>query len=347
MLFDEHNTYVNPTLLPLIEYAGRTCYRTNDRQKKTTRCQFIQNIVNSGHESVIEHSNICLFASPTNDTMIQLLNIQELIPLRIFTYLGGAVAIHGNVRMFKDIIRAGKDIPDISDHFLYREIKDFILRLPECLTSDISLEYENPHDVETSSLEKQLYEHELNIVDAGKFGIKLLNVDNPDYIGSKIITDKHVARRLLTATFQVDMPRSTSHQEVRHRISSYSQESQRYVRMTDDIFDYYTPDGIDPQRVYKLMNDKGDASIDMTYDAFMEIVHAFYNALTADHIKAEDAREILPNATISRIVITRTIEQWKHYFDLRCDTHAQKPIRDRATIIRDVLGDVGYGKLLD
>lgn len=120
-------------------------------------------------------------------------------------------------------------------------------------------------------------------------------------------------------TFGVDgISRATSHQLVRHRLASYSQQSQRYVKATRP--EYVTPDTIanDPERKRR-------------FDEAVESVYRLYNELAEEGVPAEDARYLLPNAACTKIIITMNARELLHFFRLRCCERAQWEIRDMAT----------------
>lgn len=117
-------------------------------------------------------------------------------------------------------------------------------------------------------------------------------------------------------TFAVDgVSRALTHQLVRHRIASFNQQSQRYVKFKDGV-DVVTPDTIasDPER--KALFD----------DAIAAAVSAYEKLLDAG-VPAEDARYLLPNAAESKIVITMNVRELLHFFKLRCCNRAQWEIR--------------------
>ena len=112
---------------------------------------------------------------------------------------------------------------------------------------------------------------------------------------------------------RITCSRASSHQMVRHRIGSYSQESQRYVNYTkkDTII---------------FINDDYDAETIAHFDSIVQR----YFAMVGDGKKAEDARAILPNAVSTRVAVTFNFRQWRAFFKLRCDKHAQREIRSLA-----------------
>lgn len=108
--------------------------------------------------------------------------------------------------------------------------------------------------------------------------------------------------------------RAMTHQLVRHRIASYSQKSQRYVK--EDQFQYVTPDSI--------MNKE---EICKEYDKTMAKLQEFYNYMIKCGILREDARYILPNACESDIMFTMNFRELRNFIKLRSEKHAQWEIR--------------------
>jgi thymidylate synthase (FAD) len=119
-----------------------------------------------------------------------------------------------------------------------------------------------------------------------------------------------------SATFEVSgMSRACSHQLVRHRIASYSQESQRYVDMSNPK--WVLPDSFEKDRRARAV-----------WDGFAREVEAAYRALRELGVRKEDARFVLPNATATRIIVTMNFRELLHLFRLRISREAQWEIRD-------------------
>lgn len=130
-----------------------------------------------------------------------------------------------------------------------------------------------------------------------------------------------------TATFTVsEVSRALSHQLVRHRIASYCQESQRYVKVNEP--EYVTPDSIGE-------NGPLNKAWIVFYEQ-MESAWKAYNDLLTLGIPAEDARFVLPNACCTNIVITMNFRSWRHFLKLRLDKHAQWEIRAMAKEIHRI-----------
>lgn len=108
--------------------------------------------------------------------------------------------------------------------------------------------------------------------------------------------------------------RVLTHELVRHRIASYTQQSQRFVAMDEPTF--VRPDSIG-------MNIEA-ASI---FDAFMEQAWMTQQRLKGLGIDRQDARFVLPNACTTKIVVTMNTRSLHNLFNQRCDPHAQWEIR--------------------
>lgn len=119
-------------------------------------------------------------------------------------------------------------------------------------------------------------------------------------------------------TFSVEgVSRSLTHQLVRHRVASFSQQSQRYVSLNEP--DYVVPESI-----------AGNPEAKEVYDRLMDDIWKTYNELENMGIDKEDARYVLPNACTTNITVTMNARELMHFFKLRCCTRAQKEIRDLA-----------------
>jgi thymidylate synthase (FAD) len=121
-------------------------------------------------------------------------------------------------------------------------------------------------------------------------------------------------------TFGVEgISRACSHQLVRHRLASYSQQSQRYVKSTGDEFPQVVPASIstNPERA-------------RVFAEAMQACAAAYRQLIDAGVPAEDARFVLPNAAETKIILTMNARELRHFFELRCCERAQWEIRHLA-----------------
>ena len=116
-------------------------------------------------------------------------------------------------------------------------------------------------------------------------------------------------------TFGIEgVSRAMLAQITRHRIASFSVQSQRYVNM--DEFGYVIPPSIAANQ---------DALDE--YEHFMDRADLVYTYLRSSGIPAEDARFVLPNACETRMIVTMNARELMHFFSLRCCKRAQWEIR--------------------
>ncbi|MDP3013765.1 MAG: FAD-dependent thymidylate synthase [Candidatus Subteraquimicrobiales bacterium] len=122
-----------------------------------------------------------------------------------------------------------------------------------------------------------------------------------------------------TFTFAIEgVSRACTHQLVRHRLASYNQQSQRYVKYQDKL-DFIIPlaieDSVDLRKEFKSFCDK----------AFR-----FYKKMLERGVEAEDARYLLPQAVETKIVVTMNARELLHFFEVRCCNRAQWEIKELA-----------------
>lgn len=116
-------------------------------------------------------------------------------------------------------------------------------------------------------------------------------------------------------TFKIEgVSRALMAQLTRHRIASFSIQSQRYCDMSD--FRVVVPDSI-----------KKDQSLLQEYGTALDAVKTFYLSAIKKGVPKEDARFILPNAALTDMVVTMNARELRHFFSLRCCNRAQWEIR--------------------
>jgi thymidylate synthase (FAD) len=139
--------------------------------------------------------------------------------------------------------------------------------------------------------------------------------DTPRFLRSLLVRGHESVIEHASATFIVaGGSRAYTHEQVRHRLASYSQQSQRFV--AEENFRYIIPPEI-----------AKDAEALRQFEAHIESSRRFYGALQEMGFKNEDARFVLPNAVESRLVSTFNFRELRHIFDLRLAPNAQWEIR--------------------
>ncbi len=144
---------------------------------------------------------------------------------------------------------------------------------------------------------------------------KMTGDSEANFIRRCIRNGHHSILEHASATFRIrGASRAFTHQLVRHRVASFSQQSQRYVNESE--FNYIVPPEIlNNEKAYALFRD------------FMETTRKTYNQLKELKVRKEDARFVLPNALESQIVFTANFRELRHIFQLRLHITAQWEIR--------------------
>ena len=143
----------------------------------------------------------------------------------------------------------------------------------------------------------------------------------PDYakrLVKNLIDSGHLSPlEHVSFTFAIEgISRACSHQLVRHRIASHSQQSQRYVKETG--FNFIVPHSIKENKQALLVFNE---SIEQSKKAYNELLKT---------VPAEDARFVLPNACETRIIVTMNTRSLYNFFERRLCARAQWEIRQLA-----------------
>lgn len=123
--------------------------------------------------------------------------------------------------------------------------------------------------------------------------------------------------------------RGVTHEIVRHRIGSYSQESTRYVNYKTGMNAIETP-------FWK--NNDGEMTFNdvdkwTVWNEAMENAEKAYKQLIELGAKPEEARSVLPNSLKTEIAITYNLREWRHFFTLRCSKFAHPQMRQVAVML--------------
>ena len=124
-------------------------------------------------------------------------------------------------------------------------------------------------------------------------------------------------------TVRIICDRGVTHEIVRHRIASYSQESTRYCNYSADKFcneltfirPFYWNDAPEKMEVWTC-------HMKMTEEAYMQLIKL--------GASPQEARAILPNSLKTEIVVTMNLREWRHFFKVRCSPAAHPQMREVA-----------------
>lgn len=269
----------------MIELAGRTCYKSEDKITDDSCEEFVQRMINSGHMSMLEHGTVYL---------------------TVFTN--------------------GEDT-DVSIIAKY-----MMNQYSMCV-------YDNETDAYYITTNYRV------IVENGW-------EDDLKYL-AQTPTDHHIRRY----TFRITCDRGVSHEIVRHRCLSFAQESTRYCNYSKDKFDneitYIIPtkleDKLQPGQYvywdddwcdlneYKIMYPCNNDDIDVFLQQLNtdEITYIF---LTNEGWKPQEARQILPNALKTEIIVTGFAPDFAQFIKLRSAKNAHPDIQKIANMIKEQIG---------
>lgn len=250
----------------MIELAGRTCYKSEDKITENSAKEFVDRMIKLGHGAMLEHGTIYLKIDKTEDG--------HLPPARLYWS-------DGNHKKYTRVRKHGNSI---------------------YVTTNLRVIVEN---------------------------------DRLDDLQYQVEPTEHHEKRI-TAKFICD--RGVSHEFVRHRVFSFAQESTRYCDYSKDKFGnditYIIPSWLDlPEGKYtnwdndwcdvselKLLYPEVDNLSDPANCFLQSIKNAeyYYFMLINRGWKPQQARQVLPNATKTELVMTGFESDWEHFFELRC-----------------------------
>lgn len=271
----------------MIELAGRTCYKSEDKITEDSAKEFVDRMIKLGHGAMLEHGTIYL-------------KIRE--------------TVNGNV--------------------------------PPAM-----LYWRDPANQKYSKVVK--YNGELYVTTNMRVLVENNRMDDLQYLVEP--TEHHEKR--ITAKFICD--RGVSHEFVRHRVFSFAQESTRYCDYSKNKFDndvtYIIPSWLDlPEGKYtnwdndwcdvselKLLYPEADNLSDTTNRFLQSIKNAEYHymMLLNDGWKPQQAREVLPNATKTELVMTGFESDWEHFLSLRTSKNAHPDAQQLSLKLRELLYD--------
>ena len=141
----------------------------------------------------------------------------------------------------------------------------------------------------------------------------------------------HSMLEFASATFYIECSRVVSHELVRHRLANFQQESQRYVKYEESESGslFYVPDF-----------DGDDTGLALKVKAEYEESLRAYKILRGAGVKAQIARYVLPNGTMTRLVMKANMREWRHIVNLRTAPAAQPEMQELMVQIEEQLVDI-------
>ena len=273
----------------MIELAGRTCYKSEDKITGDSAKEFVDRMIKLGHGAMLEHGTIYLTIDGEDPNLSKIQSNPytkvNLVPYEVLT--------EGN----------------------------YTISYKAHITTNLRVLIENNL--------KELLQYQVEP------------------------TEHHEKR--ITAKFICD--RGVSHEFVRHRVFSFAQESTRYCDYSKDKFrndiTYIIPSWLDlPEGKYsdwdndwcdvselKLLYPEVDNLSDPANCFLQSIKNAeyYYFMLINRGWKPQQARQVLPNATKTELVMTGFESDWEHFFELRCSGAAHPDAKKLADELKSLM----------
>lgn len=290
----------------IIEFAGRVCYRSTHRMGTATN--FISARVREGHEDIIEHIVITLRVRGSDAPLRwRMLNRH----CEVTQDPDASWVVSGNTRVWLDFLRRG--------------IATEALPILYAIAPNVYAEYaEKVAAIPLPPLATEAAIDLSTLLPAERDGMRvtLLGYTQP------MLGDTESRAHHGSATFLFEgISRACTHQLVRHRLASFSQESQRYVDLSKGEWNAIVPPAV-------AAHPEAKVRLDEAWDYLQET----YRDLREMGIRKEDARFLLPNAAETRIVTTMNFAAWSHFLWLRAvDKAAQWEIRAMGQRVLEML----------
>lgn len=293
-------------VLKHVERCGRIAYKSEDAITEDSHVKFIQHLIQRGHESVLEHGNY-VFRLDSYD-LAQFLKVYRAADFNCeeakeigysdrirITESSGIVS--GNIRAWRDLIRV-----------LRMQNIEIVPWIHETFYDNVAF-------------------YDLDLVTEGLRAFRYTPLQRKD------LTPKQQYIHW-TETVHFICDRSISHELVRHRALSPTQESQRFCNYSKGKF------GGEVTFIQPEYFPNADGEIGL----MPETTEIWYNTMMANEkmylyllqmgMKPQQARKVLNNSTKTEVVLTGTIGEWVHFFNLRDADDADSEMRRLAKPLR-------------
>ncbi len=312
--------------LRTIELCGRTAYKSEDKITDDSARAFVLMLKGQEHLSVLEHSNIVLsirgselatavpWVKSTGDFLSGLLMAlkERHAYHRFFTDSATPVAefaVSGNVRAWLETLHALHAVsPEYARFFSFHLNRFFPSLFDEPASKPAYLPY----------------------------GVRLMGEDE-----QVALLKKDPASDLPVFLFKLVCDRGITHEVVRHRVFSFTQESTRYVNYRNKGMAVILPEELEP------FFDRGSGTLQVSeaiariWLARAEQLFEWYEDDVRRGLKPQIARDILPNLLKSELFVTGRWSGWKHFITLRESRGAHPRIRWIAREVRRYFESMG------
>jgi len=161
----------------------------------------------------------------------------------------------------------------------------------------------------------------------------MITADSAEKFVAKIVRSRHESViEHVSATVRIICDRGISHEIVRHRLCSFSQESTRYANYSKEKF------GKEITVIRPCFWEVGTQKF-QNWRYAMQQCEVFYMDMLATGATAQEARSALPNSLKTEIICTANFREWMHIFNLRCHPANHPQMVQVMTMVREAFAD--------
>jgi thymidylate synthase (FAD) len=281
--------------LNLIERAGRTCYKSEDKITDESAPWFVKGILQRGHEAMIEHCNFIMHLSGVADRDIRSLDWRPFIHLTPQT-------VSGNARAFRDMYRRYPSNWVLQEIIAYLRMQYPVLFEMQGVPPLSALTFQNIKPVDRPLSPEELLEHMV--------------------LCYRIICDRGV-------THEIVRHRPPSYAQESTRYCNYKGGVQFIIPSWVDIEpgEYFISwCGVSGETTSFVPKSRGDG----WWFWHCAIAERDYRKLIDNGWNPQQARSVLPNSLKTEIVMTCNLAEWKHFFSLRTAETAHPQMQEIA-----------------
>lgn len=256
----------------MIELAGRTCYKSEDKITEDSAKEFVDRMIKLGHGAMLEHGTVYL------------------------------------------------DLPNSAGDY---DLVPFFASNKYSKINIVSLE-DRVHNYITTNF---------------RVLVENFTEDSISYILQYQCEPTEYHEKRITAKFICD--RGVSHEFVRHRVFSFAQESTRYCNYSKDKFNneivFIIPSWAEVNKFGEIVADDNECFYH--FKRSLEFAESNYFTLLNNGWKPQQARQVLPNATKTELVMTGFESDWEHFLSLRTSKNAHPDAQQLSLKLRELLYD--------
>lgn len=330
------NDKVTTNLPNLIEIAGRTCYKSEEKITEDSNINFINMLITRQHGAMLEHGVIVLEISSQLYEALRLMDFNnDDNKLLKFISMSNVVKpiMSFNIRAIRDLFFNVDDVHKILIMGIMAKIVDI---------------YPN-YDILFKDILALIKEKESKLIN------KLFNKDSIKAIEDWQTLNKEEQKLHGYLTFKIVCDRGVTHEIVRHRVASYAQESTRYCNYSKAKFGNELT-FVEPlfwnekEKKTIFLGETIDDGLEVLENKYtiwqntLEYIEDMYLTLIKEGATPQEARSILPNSLKTEIVVTMSLGELELFYNLRAAPTAHPQMVEIASQMLELSKPYGFSR---